>query len=111
MSCVRRSLLVNVTRVPGATVSDFGDTPADVIVKVVPPPGVGEGVGVGVGEGAGDGAGAGDGLGDGLGDVPSPPPHPATVIMHAAATATTVRIADGLISTNLPKIRIPLRWF
>lgn len=98
---------MNVTRVPGATVSDFGDTPADVIVNVVPPPGVGTGVGVGVGEGAGDGAGAGDGLGD----VPSPPPHPATVITHAAAAATTVRIADGLISTNLPKIRIPLRWF
>lgn len=47
MSWRRLSLFTNMTRVPGATVSSFGLTPADVIVKVFGFVGLGLGVGVG----------------------------------------------------------------
>lgn len=117
MSWTRVSLLTNVTRVPGATVNVFGETPADVIVKVVPPLGVGDGVGLGVGDGvglgagegaglgagegagfgAGDGAGLGAGEGDGLGDVSLPPQAP-TVRSIAAPTAVIVRFHIRFIS-------------
>lgn len=64
MSCGRLSLLMNVARVPRATVSSRGVTALFAIVNVVPPPGVGVGVGVGLGVGVGVGV-AGD----------DPPPH------------------------------------
>jgi hypothetical protein len=99
MSCARLSLFTKVNRVPAATVSDFGDTPVEVMVNVVPPLGVGDGVGVGVGVGAGVGvglgvgAGVGVGAGDGLGEVALPPlPHPARATTHAAATAIRTRV-------------------
>ena len=87
MSCARVSLLTKVTRVPGETVIDFGDTtPAEEIVIVVVLPGAGEGAGVGDGDGDGEGAGAGEGEVEGaVGELPPPPPHAAT--MSAAATA------------------------
>jgi hypothetical protein len=105
-------LFTNVTRVPGATVSVLGETPADVMVNVVPPLGVGDGVGLGVGEGVGLGAGDGAGLGagagaglgvgagegDGLGDVPLLPPQAPTVSSAAAHTAVIVRFRIGFIS-------------
>ena len=71
MSCGRLSLLTNVTRDPAGTVRVRGDTPDDVMVKVVPP-------GVGVGEG--------DGVGDGVDGEESLPPH-AAMATSAANTA------------------------
>jgi hypothetical protein len=91
--CARESLLTNVTRDPGDTVSVLGDAPLAVMVIVVPPPGdgVGVGVGVGVGDGVGDGVGVGDGLGLGDGDVDglSLPPQDAIVSVRAMAAAHT----------------------
>jgi hypothetical protein len=78
--------LTNVTRVPGETVNVFGDTPVDVIVIVVPPPGDG------VGEGVGDGVGAGVGLGLGDGEVGElPPPHAASVNASASVAPSAHR--------------------
>ena len=47
ISCTRLSLFTNVTREPTDTVTEFGETPFDVMVMVAPV----DGVGVGVGEG------------------------------------------------------------
>jgi hypothetical protein len=93
---------MNVTRVPGATVIDFGDTPAEVIVNVVPLPGVGVGTGVGVGlgvgagvgDGVGDGAGAG--VGAGLGAVSLPLLPQPVMVKTQAATAATIRATRDL---------------
>ena len=47
ISCTRLSLFTSVTREPTDTVTEFGETPFDVMVMVAPV----DGVGVGVGEG------------------------------------------------------------
>ena len=102
ISCTRVSLFTKVTRVPGGTDSVLGDTPADVMVTVVPPLGVGVGVGVGVGagvgagvgDGVGVGAGVGAGAGDGLGEVPPPPPQAAAVSIDAAHIPRIARIQN-----------------
>jgi hypothetical protein len=78
MSCGRESLLTKVTRVPTGTVRLLGETPADVIVNVVPP---------GEGDGVGEGDGDGDGLGLGLGDAGELDPHAA--VSNAKPITTT----------------------
>jgi hypothetical protein len=90
MSCTRESLLTNVTRDPAGTVSVRGDTPADVIVNVVPP-GVGVGVGVGVGDGVGDGVGEGD---------ESLPPHAAVATAAARTTARSQESGEVIRRTS-----------
>ena len=94
MSWAILSLLMKVTRLPAATVSDFGDTPLAVIVKVVPP---------GAGEGDGAGAGAGAGAGDGeLGELP--PPH--VVTTTAPPTTSADNQASRCIFTSLQVCRM-----
>jgi hypothetical protein len=61
-------LFTNVTVPPTAIVTDFGLTPADVMVTVaLEGGGVGVGIGVGVGCGSGVGVAAGVGVGVGVG--------------------------------------------
>ena len=98
---------MKVTRVPAGTVSDFGDTPVEVMVNVVAPPGVGDGVGVGVGVGAGvgvgvgvgEGVGAGDGVG--LGDVLAPLLPQPVKVRTQAATAATIRVTGVLFIARI----------
>src|SRR5688500_11051309 len=80
MSWPTASLLTKVTRVPRGTTRSFGDTPAAVMVIVVPP--LGAGVGAGVGDGVGEGA---------AGELS--PPHEATVSDVARMRDRAARLA------------------
>lgn len=94
MSCARVSLLTKVTRVPGETVIDFGDTtPAEeIVIVVVPPPGAG--VGAGAGEGEGEGA---------VGELPPPPPPHAATMIAAATAAPAIHAIYRRISSMSSK--------
>ncbi len=100
MSCARVSVLTKVTRVPGETVSDFGDTtPAEeIVIVVVPPPGAGVGAGAGEGDGAGEGEGEGA-----VGELPPPPPTHAATMIAAATAAPAIHAIYRRISSMSSK--------
>src|SRR5688500_16629843 len=82
MSWPTPSLLTKVTRVPRATTSSRGETPAAVMVIVAPPAGGGVGAGAGAGDGVGEGA---------LGE--SPPPHETTASDEPMVRVRAARLA------------------